>query len=167
MYARGKEWPAALESFGQAVQLDPDNKQYQKTYGFALARAGRSEEAYAALAHCMGEAEAHTNVARMLKHLQQRDACQWHLQLALRANPGYAPARDLLAELNGPPPVAAAQPARPEEPAGAVQQVRYEEPAAPPAAKPVPPPSGLPPVLLGSSGPAPAAPIKVSLDGIE
>jgi tetratricopeptide (TPR) repeat protein len=99
--ARAKDWNASLESLGRAVKLDPENKQYQKTYGLALARSGRFDESYALLAKCMSEAEARYNIARMLKHVGQPDACHQQLELALKAKPDFLPARQLLDEMNG------------------------------------------------------------------
>jgi tetratricopeptide (TPR) repeat protein len=103
--ARAKDWTASLEALQRAGELDPDNKQYQKTLGLTYARTGQYDEAYAVLSRCMSESEARFNVARMLKHLQQNEACQTQLQLALQANPNYAPARELLDELTKSPSV--------------------------------------------------------------
>ncbi|MFO0809137.1 MAG: tetratricopeptide repeat protein [Gemmataceae bacterium] len=99
--ARWKEWPAAVESLQQAVKLDPENKMYAKTLGLTLARAGRYDDAYATLAKCLSEAEARTNIARMLKHVQQPELSRKQTELALKANPDYGPARELMNELTG------------------------------------------------------------------
>jgi tetratricopeptide (TPR) repeat protein len=114
--ARAKDWDAAVESMMQATRLDPENKQYQKYLGLTLARAGRYDEGYYALARCMPEAEARTIVARMLRHNQDPAAAEQQLRLALAADPTYEPARGLLAG-GGP---AAESP---------VRTVSYEEPA--------------------------------------
>jgi tetratricopeptide (TPR) repeat protein len=111
--ARAKDWTASLEALQRAAELDPDNKQYQKTLGLTYARTGQYDEAYAVLSRCMSEAEARFNVARMLSHMQQNEACQTQLQLALQANPNFLPAREMLDELANRPGV---QPTKHEEP---------------------------------------------------
>jgi Tfp pilus assembly protein PilF len=115
--ARAKHWEASLESLSRAAQLDPDNTQFQKTYGLALARAGRFDESYDVMSKCMSESEARFNVARMLKHVGQPEACLQQLSLSLRANPNFAPAQELLDAMNRPSPVT---------------PVNHEEPVQPP-----------------------------------
>ena len=131
-FSRTKEWDAAIECLTRATQLAPDNKDYQKKLGFALARSGRIDEGYAMLTRCMGEAEARYNIARMLQHLEQPMACRWYLQMALQADPNYEPAREALTALttDGTPvrPVAYTEAAAP-----AVQNATYAEPTAQPA----------------------------------
>lgn len=147
--ARWKDWPGAVESLQMAAKLDPENKQYAKTLGLTLARAGRTDEAYAALAQCMNEAEARTNVARMLKHVQQPDASRLQTELALKANPDYGPARDLLKELSGPQAAAHAEPAKPAPGALPASVAAQAKPVARPRVKPVLLDNGLAPVQVG------------------
>jgi hypothetical protein len=70
----------------------------------------------------MGEAQAHYDIARMQYHLQQTQACQEQLQLALKCDPNYGPAREFLAELG-----------QTSDPPSPVRTVSYEEPARGPA----------------------------------
>jgi tetratricopeptide (TPR) repeat protein len=114
VYAREKNFTQSVECFAQAVQLDPENKHYQKTYGLQLARVGRFDEACEVLGQCMSEAEARYTVARMCHHLQQPDLCRQQLEAALRANPNHAGAKELLETVN---------------PYGMVRPAGYEEPA--------------------------------------
>src|SRR5262245_13756317 len=44
-----KDWPAAVESFRKAHELDPENREYGTELGLCLARAGRTEESVACL----------------------------------------------------------------------------------------------------------------------
>jgi tetratricopeptide (TPR) repeat protein len=97
--ARQKDWDGAISSMRTAAQLDPENRRLQSSLGFTLARAGRYDEAFDCLQKEMGEARAHYNVARMLHHVHQDDACKLHLELALKASPDLVPARQLMAEL--------------------------------------------------------------------
>ncbi len=133
--ARCKDWPSAIASLTRAVQLDPGNKPLEIRLGLTLARAGKYEDALNALAKVMPEAEARYNVARMMRHNQQDAAANVQLQLALRADPDFQLARDMLAD-RGP------------ATASSIQQASYQQPAPaqPPAAAPLP----LPPVHLGS-----------------
>lgn len=110
--ARWKEWPAAVESLQKAVQLSPENKTYGRLLGLTLARAGRYEEAYYALGQVAGEAEARTYIARMLKHTNRPDECRQQLELALKSNSEFTPARELMAELNGAKAAAYQEPAK-------------------------------------------------------
>lgn len=129
--AREKNWQMALECMAQAVTLDPENKLYQKTYGLTLARNGRLDEAYAALAHSMSEAEARFNIARMCLHMQQPNECREQLEMVFRANPGHNGARELIEELNG---------------TGGVKPAKFEEPVKS-NSTPAPTENELPPVV--------------------
>lgn len=101
-HSRKKDWQPTLEAFKKAVDLDPQNRNYVNMYGFALARAGRYDESLACFARLNGEAKAHYNLARMLHHMEQRDLCKQHLQLALQKDPTLEPARRLLNQLDAP-----------------------------------------------------------------
>jgi Tfp pilus assembly protein PilF len=100
--ARHKEWGPAVEHLQKASDLDPDNRIYSHMLAYTLARAGRCDESFACFRKTLGEAQAHYNVARMLHHLHQDDACQQRLQQALQADPTLKPAKQLLARLNTP-----------------------------------------------------------------
>jgi tetratricopeptide (TPR) repeat protein len=117
-HARNKEWDPAVEALGTAAELEPHNRQYARTLGLCLARAGRYDDAFAWLSKAGGAAEAHYTIARMLHHLQQDEASKQHLRLALQIDPGMGSAQVLLAELEGgrapvAAPVQAAAPAAP------------------------------------------------------
>jgi len=171
--ARFKDWPAAADSLAKATKLDPANVQYQKQFGFTLARAGRYDDALAALSKCMPEAEARTNIARMQMHNQQPQAAQQQAQLALRANPTYMPAHELLASMNGPTINSTIRPVRYEEPAQVPAQVQAQARPMPAQvqaqARPMPAAAPrLPPVTLqGKDNMSPLAPVRVGIDGIE
>jgi tetratricopeptide (TPR) repeat protein len=147
---RAKDWSQGLDSLSTACQLDPENKHYQKTYGLALARNGRFDDGYAVLAKCMSESEARFNVARMLKHVGQTDACNRQLELALKANPDYMPAREMLDE----PSVQST-----------VKTAKYEESQKPPVAHKPTEPMNMPSVPSGSNDMAPRAPVQEGFDG--
>jgi Tfp pilus assembly protein PilF len=107
-HAQWKDWNGAAAWCEQALKLDPENRAYRKTMGFCLARGGRWDDAFAVFSQFMPEAQARYNIARALEHLNHPDASREQLQLALQADPTFAPAREFLAELTQP-----AQPAVP------------------------------------------------------
>jgi tetratricopeptide (TPR) repeat protein len=127
--ARAKDWPSAVGSLNRAVQIDPGNKPLETRLGLTLARAGRYEDALNILAKVMPEAEARYNVARMMRHNQENAAADVQLQLALKADPAFEAAREMMggAATHG------------------VQQASYLQTAAAPDAA-----MRLPPVQLGS-----------------
>jgi tetratricopeptide (TPR) repeat protein len=101
-HARRRNWDLALQSLRQAAQADPHSRRYEYAYGLCLARARRPNEGFAVLAKLEGTASAHYDIARMLHHLEQDEACKEHLRLALSQNPELEAARQLLAALETP-----------------------------------------------------------------
>jgi tetratricopeptide (TPR) repeat protein len=100
VYARTKDWASAVDALARATEMDPENRSYYRYLGFALARAGRNQEALAAFTRYEGAAKAHYLLAEMLEHLGQKDACKTHLQLALAADPRLTSAAEMLVRLS-------------------------------------------------------------------
>jgi tetratricopeptide (TPR) repeat protein len=98
-HARAKEWDKAVEGLTTAADLDKENKQFARSLGFCLARAGQHEKSYTALCRAENEATAHFDVARMLHHIHQDELSKQHLRLALQADPKLAQAQEMLVEL--------------------------------------------------------------------
>ena len=94
--------PGAIAWCKFALKIDPENLAFRKTLAFSMARCGKWEEAFDVMCQVMPEAQARYNMARVLEHMKQSDACRQQLMLALKADPNYADARDFLAELNEP-----------------------------------------------------------------
>jgi tetratricopeptide (TPR) repeat protein len=103
-YARQRNWELALPCLRTACQLDPENRSYANALGYSLARAGAYDESLQVFKRHIGEANAHYNLARMLRHLRQDDLCEQHARAALELKPDLEGARQLLAELHGQPP---------------------------------------------------------------
>jgi Tfp pilus assembly protein PilF len=101
-HGRWKDWTGATTWCDQALKNDPQNRTYRKTKGFCLARAGKWEDGFAVLCEIMPEAQARYNMARVLEHQNYTDHSRLQLQLALKEDPGYEPAREFLAELEQP-----------------------------------------------------------------
>jgi tetratricopeptide (TPR) repeat protein len=100
-HARKKEWEPALQNLRKAVELDPENRQVTNALAFCLARAGRYDDSLVAFQKTGTEAEAHYNLARMLRHMNQDASSRQHAQLALQLNPELTSAKQLLDELEG------------------------------------------------------------------
>lgn len=107
-YARTKEWDSAIAAFHKAVELAPNNEQYVAEYGYCLGHVGNFDESYAVFERTFGAAIAHYKVARMLHHGKQDAEAERHAQAALQLQPQLKVAQELLAELHGQTPVAAA-----------------------------------------------------------
>ncbi|MCE9530654.1 MAG: tetratricopeptide repeat protein [Planctomycetes bacterium] len=88
-----KDREAALLCFHAATKIDPENRKYRKTLGFALAHVGRYEEGYAWLSRCMQPAEAHLNLARMMDHNGHHEQATKHFAMAAQADPGNETAK--------------------------------------------------------------------------
>lgn len=99
MHARWKDWAGAVTRCDAALKLDPENRIYRKTMGFCLARDGRWEDARAVLCQIMPEAQARYNIAHVMDDMNYLKESRQELQLALQADPNFAPARDILAAL--------------------------------------------------------------------
>lgn len=111
-HARWKDWDGACAWCAFALQIDPENRDVKKTQGFCLARAGKWDEAFAALCQIMPEAQARHNLAGLLDHMGRPEESKKQLQLAVQADPQFAPARDFLTELDHPRTAAEPNPIR-------------------------------------------------------
>jgi tetratricopeptide (TPR) repeat protein len=99
-HAQWKDWAGAAAWCEFALKIDPESLSIRKTMAFCLARAGKWDEGFAVMCQVMPEAQARYLMARVLEHQKQPEASRMQLQLALKADPAYAPARDFLAELD-------------------------------------------------------------------
>lgn len=98
-HARWKDYAGAEAWCEAAIKADPENREYRKTLGFLQARAGKWDAGFATLCQIMPEAKARMNMAGLLDQMGQTDASRQQLQLAVQADPAYAPAQEFLAEL--------------------------------------------------------------------
>ncbi|MSR32532.1 MAG: tetratricopeptide repeat protein [Gemmataceae bacterium] len=100
LQARTKNWKPALENLRLALEQDPENRQFLNTYGFALARTGKSDESFQEFLKINEPAVAHYQVARMLAHLGEVVKAKDHLTKALAKKPDYPAAVELLQSLD-------------------------------------------------------------------
>jgi Tfp pilus assembly protein PilF len=91
----------AADAFRKAADADPENRDYAKHLGLALAQAGRTQESVQVLSKLYGEAQGHYKVALILERLDEPDQARQQLQLALQRDPMLQPAHQMLARLNG------------------------------------------------------------------
>jgi tetratricopeptide (TPR) repeat protein len=98
-YGQHKEWQPSLRCLQQAAKLEPENRKYTNSLGFAFARCGQYDESYELFRKTVGEAKAHYHLAQMLHHLQQDELSKQQLQLALQADPNLTPAQQMLVQL--------------------------------------------------------------------
>jgi tetratricopeptide (TPR) repeat protein len=100
-HARWKDHAGAVAWCEYGLRVDPENRAIKKTLGFCFALVGKWDDAFATLCQIMPEAQARHNLAGLLDHLGQPDASKVQLQLALKADPNFAPAAGFLTELEG------------------------------------------------------------------
>ena len=126
--ARQKLFAEAADSLQKACELNPDNKAYQTTLAYGLARAGRWTESLTALTALVGEARAHYDMGRMLQHMQQPDMARQYVAAALSRDPNLPGARELFVAMNGAAPADATRSvaSTPTQPAGSVIQTSAE-----------------------------------------
>lgn len=101
--ARQKLFAEATVSIQKSCELNPDNKAYQTTLAYTLARAGRWTESLTALTALVGEARAHYDLARMLQHMQQPEMARQYVVAALSRDPNLPGARELFVSMGGTP----------------------------------------------------------------
>ena len=100
LHARKKEWNIALEDLALALKLEPENRQFINTYGYALCRNGKFEESYQVFLKINEPAKAHYQVARMMEHIGKKEEAKEHLIKALASQPDFPDAREMLASIN-------------------------------------------------------------------
>lgn len=101
-HARWRDWPGAVSWCEYTLAIDPENRAVKKTMGFCQAFTGKWDAAFATLCQIMPEAQARHNIAGLLDQMGHADACKAQLQLAVTADPNFAPAREFLTELEQP-----------------------------------------------------------------
>jgi tetratricopeptide (TPR) repeat protein len=116
---RMKQWAESVTSLQKACELSPGHRPYLGTLGYTLGRAGRVQEALAVLVQVHGEAKAHYDLARLMRHMDQIPVAKQLAAAALAKDPNLPGAKEFVAELHG-----QVKPA-------AVQQAVYKKPAAP------------------------------------
>ncbi len=101
-HGRWKDWAGAVAWCDYALKIDPENRAVKKDLGFFLALSGNWDRAFETLCQIMPEAQARHNLAGLLDHMGHAEASKVQLQLALKADPNYAPSLGWMAELDQP-----------------------------------------------------------------
>jgi len=99
-HAQWRDWPGAVAWCEFTLKIDPENLAVRKTMAFCLARDGQWERGFQAMYEVMPEAQARYLMARVLEHQNHIAQSRAQVQLALKADPNYADAREFLAELD-------------------------------------------------------------------
>lgn len=102
MHARVKNWEPALAHLKRAAALEPGNQTYATSYGWALARAERFEDAWNVFRPLVGEAQAYYRLAQMTRHLGKDDLTRAYLTYAVQRDPNLQEAKEALAALDRP-----------------------------------------------------------------
>jgi tetratricopeptide (TPR) repeat protein len=100
--ARQKNWAQSVASLQKASEMNPGNRTYALSLGYTLGSAGRYQESFAILAQVQGEAKAHYDMARLLRHRNQPAYARQHAMMAMSKDANLVGAKQLLAELDGP-----------------------------------------------------------------
>jgi len=101
-HARWRDWAGAVAWCDAAIKGDPQNRTYRKDKAFCLAHSGKWEDAFALLHDLVGEAQARYFIARAMDQAGDMAGSRLQLQLIIKADPGFAPAREMLADLDQP-----------------------------------------------------------------
>src|SRR5262249_28513419 len=99
---RQKSWAASVASLRKACELSPGNRAYLTTLGYTLGRAGKLQDSLTVLTQAEGEAKAHYDLARLLKHMNQPELAKRLATTAVAKDPNLPGARELLQELSSP-----------------------------------------------------------------
>jgi Flp pilus assembly protein TadD len=108
--AARSEWGSAVTEFRRVLEQRPDDSKTRQHLGDALylwgdelAQAGNSEQALQRYRACLEfrptDAEIHTKSALMLARLARLPEAQSELEAALKLNPNFAPAKQLLQDI--------------------------------------------------------------------
>ncbi len=102
-YGHRRELAPAQQMLQKAVELEPGKTSYRMNLAVVLVDLGRPADAYQQLAATQPEGVARYNMACLLEERGQQQQAADQLRLALAKDPGLAPARELLAQLEGAP----------------------------------------------------------------
>jgi predicted Zn-dependent protease len=108
-YVTFQDWDAATKAGEAALALDPANRTYTKSLGYALARANRWDDAFAALLRNIPESEARVFLGRVLIDAGRPGEAAQQLEMVVQKDPTHAVAQSVLASLRQPADMAANQ----------------------------------------------------------
>lgn len=104
---RSQNLSAALQEFGKAVEMAPDNSRARLNFGAALAQSGQVDQALEQLREALelgldadNRSKTHFNLGALERMAGRPDAAREHLRQALRWNPSNRPAQQLLDALS-------------------------------------------------------------------
>ena len=103
VYSKRNQFPDAIRLVSKAVEIDPENQEYQRMLAVDYVCNGEIDKGLAAMTRARGPAAAHYYVARVYERKGRADLARAELAKALDANPNLQEARAMLNDLNTPP----------------------------------------------------------------
>ena len=100
-YARKGDINGSVSSLAEAIKLAPTKKNYRNNMATVLVEAGRVDDAYKYLKGAVDEPVARYNLAYLLNKRNENAAAIRQLELALKADASFGPAKVMLASLGG------------------------------------------------------------------
>jgi tetratricopeptide (TPR) repeat protein len=104
---RSRNLSAALQEFGKAVEMAPDNSRARLNFGAALAQSGQVDRAVEQLEQALqlgldaeNRSKTHFNLGALERLAGRPDAAREHLREAVRWNPRNQPAQEMLDALS-------------------------------------------------------------------
>jgi tetratricopeptide (TPR) repeat protein len=102
VFSKRNLFPEAIKLVSKAVEIDPENQEYQRMLAVDYVCNGEIDKGLAAMARARGPAAAHYYVARVYERKGRADLAKAELAKALEANPNLQEARAMLNDLNAP-----------------------------------------------------------------
>ena len=96
------EWDPAIHLLELALKTKPDSSVYRMHLGITMILAGRTDEGYSFLEKGMPPARAHYCAASAFLYLKRPEQAREHLMLALKADPNFEAATQMLTQMNSP-----------------------------------------------------------------
>ena len=102
VYSKRNLFPEAIKLVSKAVEIDPENQEYQRMLAVDYVCNGEIDKGLAAMTRARGPAAAHYYVARVYERKGRADLAKAELEKALAANPNLQEARAMLNDIDSP-----------------------------------------------------------------
>lgn len=97
--SKQNDFRTAIARLGKALEMDPQNQEVMKMLGVNLIFAGQDDRGIDMLTRAGGRATAHFQAARIYERTGRAELARRHVLAALDANPNFADAKTMLAEM--------------------------------------------------------------------
>ena len=99
-FARQSRLNDSIVALSRAIQLQPENRLYRNNAATVLVEMNRLDDAYTHLAAVHGEGVSHYNLGVLLYERGQVQRARIHFARALEMDPTFAPAREMLDQMD-------------------------------------------------------------------